>query len=237
MQLVYLLKQILVPPIQLNIDNKYHSDYINILMKEFKTIFYYFLIILSCFLVALALGQTEFLEVIITLCYVYIAVFALLTLLIKRFQLSLRKLLFVKLLFLIFCAASTFFALRVTDEMLFEHELKCPAESVKIKSISIERDWFGSGPYLRIILFEISYDDFLDITHQLDLKKVDISENFSQNITLSLMPDKLVSQTDESSAEIHFFSNENSSNPKTIFYDTETHIAYYEHLNHNGRGG
>ena len=160
--------------------------------------------------------------------YVYIALFALAGVILKRFRISP----FIKFMFLTFCTVTTFFALRVTDDMLFEHELNYSAKSFEIKSVSIERD---GGAYLVSIVFEESYDNFLDMASRMGLHQVDLFDIYPHSSNLSKVHDKLIAQMNESSTNRISSGNENMYSPKTFIYDTEMGKAYYEHMNYNGK--
>jgi hypothetical protein len=146
-----------------------------------------------------------------------------------------NKLQLIRLLFLILCIASSFYALHLTDEMLAMSELKCSAKSINIKDINIRPKASG---YLVDIEFQISYDKYLTIVHEDRFDQVSLSEIRPIGLKARDMMNRMRINGGDDVVCFSSYNDGKSENLyslKNSFYNKKTEIAYYEHMNYKNK--
>jgi hypothetical protein len=203
-------------------------------MKRWKDYFYYLFIVLSCLFGSFFAGKVDFFRELITLCYVCVAIYALIETLIMNITYFKYKLQLIRILYLFLCVASSFYALHLTDEILVRSELKCSIKSINIKDIAIKPKASG---YLVDIEFHIPYNKYVDVMQKVKLNQVNLSEIHPIGLkTRDIINRMRINGMDD----LTCFSLYKDDKSKILhgvnsFYDKKTETAYYEHMNYKNK--
>ena len=159
-------------------------------------------------------------------------IYAMIEIIFKRIPIFKGKIIFLRVLFLVICIASSYVLLVTTEKMILNKELGGSSDALNVVNIQMKPKGIG---YLVNIKFTVLEEQFLNLVKTLGFKKTDFTAIHFRDIGMQDVQYDLMNNED---VPLCFEKNENHEHSyfgtRYLMYDVKTMTAYYEYMNYKG---